>query len=219
MNNKKLELINVSGGFECELFNYGKMRDTIGHFNYNFSPGIYVLRGEFGMGGWALTEILCGREKNFSGKILFEEKAIDWMKLQEISCYVGDVMRIKGHRLFEKRTIHTQIDYAVNKGLAYGKRLDEVKEMFELSESRFERPIQQCSGERWRISMAVGYAFEKRIYCFPWVNGKFLQSLMCLELCLQHLLNTNAIVIIPTTFTKALDGIVESYSVVDICNC
>ena len=91
--------------------------------------------------------------------------------------------------------------------------------MFELSESRFERPIQQCSGERWRISMAVGYAFEKRIYCFPWVNSKFLQSLMCLELCLQHLLNTNAIVIIPTTFTKALDGIVESYSVVDICNC
>ena len=49
---RELELMDVSGGFECQLFNYGSMRDTIGWFNYRFVPGIYVLKGEVGVGGW-----------------------------------------------------------------------------------------------------------------------------------------------------------------------
>lgn len=195
------------------------MRDSIGWFNYVFYPGIYVLKGEFGTGGWALTEIVCGREKGFSGKILLNGRSIDWLELQEISCYVGDKTKIKGQCFGEKQTIHKQIDYAVSKGLAYGKSVEEIREMFKLSEGRFERPIQKCSGERWRISMAVGYAFEKQIYCFPWVNRTFLQSLTCFRICLQHLMDVNAIVLIPTTFAGALEGIVDNYTVVDIPDC
>ena len=62
-----------------------------------------------------------------------------------------------------EKTIHDQIQYAVDNGLGYGKSVDEIKKRFELSDRRFESVIQQTSGERWRVSMAVGYAYVRCI--------------------------------------------------------
>ena len=88
--------------------------------------------------------------------------------------------------------------------------------MFELSEGRFEHSFEQTSGERWRISMAVGYAYEKSIYCFPWVNSHFLKNLSCLELCIKHLVSSGAIIIIPTTFPEVLGEMIDDYKILDM---
>lgn len=37
-----IELINISGGGDCELSNYGNMRDVINPFDYKFKPGVYT---------------------------------------------------------------------------------------------------------------------------------------------------------------------------------
>lgn len=216
MKISELELLDVTGGFECNLFNYGSMRDTIGHFNYKFVPGVYVIKGEFGLGGWALTEILAGREQMFSGTIRADGLPLTPLQLKRYTCYVGDDLNIDKKLRFRKKTIHDQIQYAVDKGLGYGKSVDEIKKMFELSDRRFESVIQQTSGERWRISMAVGYAYEKNIYCFPWVNSRFLKSLMCLETCFKYLVESGAIIIIPTTFPEVLEDIVDKYTIIGI---
>ena len=182
MKINELKLTDVSGGFECDLFNYGKMRESLGCFNYKFTPGVYGVRTEFGKGGWALTEILAGKYSDFSGTIQADGQILTATQLKRYTCYVGADLNWDIKLGFRKKTIHNQIKYAINNGLGFGKSIDELKKMFELSEGRFERSFEQTSGERWRISMAVGYAYEKSIYCFPWVNSHFLKNLSCLEL-------------------------------------
>ena len=213
---RELELMDVSGGFECQLFNYGSMRDTIGWFNYRFVPGIYVLKGEVGVGGWALSEILCGKAEISSGSVLLNGNPLGNNQLGNYGCCIGDIINVGLNNDVSKMTIHKQLEYAVENGLGYGKSVSEIKEMFELSDGRFERTLPDTSGERWRISMAVGYAFEKSIYCFPWVNSKFIKSLMCLELCLKILKNSGSIIVIPTTFPESLNEYVDDYTVVDL---
>ena len=56
--------------------------------------------------------------------------------------------------------------------------------MFELTgihdyderKGRLNRPLEFQSGEVWRASMAIGVAFQKKLFCFPWLEPEFLVS-------------------------------------------
>ena len=127
MKINELELTDVSGGFECDLFNYGKMRESLGCFNYKFTPGVYGVRTEFGKGGWALTEILAGRYSDFSGTIQADGQILTATQLKRYTCYVGADLNWDIKLGLRKKTIHNQIKYAINNGLGFGKSIDELK--------------------------------------------------------------------------------------------
>lgn len=211
-----LKMENVSGGFDCGLDNYGTMRDTLGHFNYQFSSGIYLVEGECATGGWALSTILSGKDKSFEGKIVLNDKEVTYDKLLQNSCYVGENVGLKKFG-FVPMTVKEQIEYGINKGLSFSNDIEDIRQKFGLSSERFNRDFRHISGERWRASMAIGYALGKKVYCFPWVNSRFLFSHDSnLKLCLGSLILVGAIVIIPTTYADALDSIAEEYTVINL---
>jgi hypothetical protein len=212
-----LDLTDVSGGFDCELYNYGKMRDTIGHFSYNFKSGVYVLKGECGMGGWALSTLICGKDKISDGKISFENKVLTQKDLQTKSCYVGSDTDLRKFSGLLPMTVKEQIVTGVKNNLGYNNDVQKIKELFQLSDGRFNRTMKYMSGERWKASMAIGYSLGKCIYCFPWLNSAYIKNLdICLSTCLPQLINVGAIVIIPTTYPDVLNDIIDNYTVVDL---
>lgn len=213
----KIRMENVSGGFECKLKNYGGMRDTLGHFNYQFKSGVYLIEGECAMGGWALSTILTGKDKVFEGKIFFNEVEVTYKQLEQNSCYVGTDANLKKRFGLVPLTVKEQIEYGISKGLSFSANVEDIRKKFALSEERFNRSMKYVSGERWRASMAIGYALGKKIYCFPWVNSNFLHSHSDnFKLCFDSLKTANAIVIIPTTYADILKEIVQEYTVVKL---
>jgi len=212
----RLRMENVSGGFECGLDNYGNMRDTLGHFSYQFSSGIYLIEGECATGGWALSTILSGRDKSFEGKIMLNDVELTYDKLRQCSCYVGADTGLKKFGLVPM-TVKEQINCGINMGLSFSDDTEDIRQRFGLSSERFNRDFKHISGERWRASMAIGYAFGKKVYCFPWVNSRFLFSHDSnLKLCLRTLISVGAIIIIPTTYAGALDDIVDECTIVSL---
>lgn len=213
----QIRIENVSGGFDCKLDNYGCMRDTLGHFNYRFTSGIYLIEGECATGGWALTTILSGRDTMYEGKIFLNDEEVTYEELKKSSCYVGIDAGLKKHFGLKPMTVKEQIEYGIKKGLSFSADIDDIRKKFGISEERFVRDINHVSGERWRASIAIGYALGKKVYCFPWVNSHFLNSHADnFKLCFQSLKTVNAIVILPTTYADAIKEISSEYVVVNL---
>ncbi|UKI12688.1 MAG: hypothetical protein L6V84_08515 [Oscillospiraceae bacterium] len=69
--------------------------------------------------------------------------------------------------------INTPRDYissAIDLG-GFNYTLDDIKMTFHLTDNRFDRPLNEASGEIWSISVAIHYALGKDIFCFPWLNA------------------------------------------------
>lgn len=214
---KVITLQNVTGGFDCGLENYGTMRDTIGHFNYQLRSGVYVIEGECGTGGWALSTVLAGKNKLTQGEIIINNQNVSNNLLKTYSCYVGEDAGLKKFLGLISMSVAEQIEYGITNGLSFENDVEDIKKNFGLSNERFNRKINQVSGERWRASMAIGYAMGKFIYCFPWMNSKFIIHLDdCLKKCMPYLLEINAIIIIPTTKHQAIDNIIEKYEIIKL---
>ncbi len=214
----KLDLLNVSGGFEPFLFNYGSIRDTIAHISCSFTSGTYVLEGECATGGWALSSILSGRSE-FDGQILLDGSICTQKQLMmNYGCYAGDRL-IKPSLFSKKISIKDQIEFGVSQGKSFGYTTEQIKDLFGLSSERFSRTIEQTGIERWRCSLAIGFANGRVIYCFPWMNSiKLLELKRCLQECLPILDRINAIVLIPTTFCSSLNDIKKDFSIVKLHN-
>lgn len=213
----KLKLEDVSGGFDCGLKNYGCMRDTIGHFYYEFKSGIYILEGECATGGWALSTVLVGKDNTFDGEVWINDKKVNCKQINKCSCYVGEDAGLRKRFGLVPMTVKEQIEYGVNRNLSFSNDIKKIKSLFGLSEERYNRPLKYVSGERWRISMAIGYALGKTIYCFPWMNKKYILKLEdCLKLCFNSLQEIGAIIIIPTTSHDVIKKIADKYTVIEL---
>lgn len=214
---KIVTLSKVTGGFECNLENYGAMRDTISNFDYQFKSGTYVLQGECATGGWALSMLLAGKDKVQSGQIIMEDKKLNINDLQMRTCYVGEDAGLKKCCGLLSMSVEEQILYGIKRRLSYDENVESIKSKFGLSDQRFNRKIKYMSGERWKASMAIGYALGKEIYCFPWMNSKTIRKLeRCLRICIPSLQLVDAIIIIPTTYANVLDDIISDYSIVNL---
>ena len=49
---------------------------------------------------------------------------------------------------------------------------EQVCQLFKLDSERIHRPIYQVGNERFRAMAAVGYAYGKQVFCFPWLSKK-----------------------------------------------
>lgn len=197
---ESVKLFNITGGGDCNLFNYGCMRDVIYPFSCEFrSRNIYGIIDEFGNGGWALTTILTGKNKCDQGKIQINNKFIRSEDIFKYSCYVGDDLGMKNRLTRQPFSVREQIEYGIHQEVSFCNDVEEIKKKFGLSEERFNRNIKHTSGERWKSSMAIGYANGKNIYCFPWMNTRYIIHLEeHIRLCVKTLLEVDAIIIIPT---------------------
>lgn len=199
---------NLTTVCDSKLFNYGQMRDRLHDFTYTFRKGkVYGIIGECGAGGWALSSLLTGREKPLSGEIIIDNKVVDPSVFRDIGCYAGEGYKDKG--LFGRKTVYKQLQDGAKRTK---QSVQEIVEMFELSESRLHRTIDRVSNERWNASIAIGFANGKQIYCFPWLSTGWVANIKPrIELCINILKQHGAIVIFPTTKPENLYSIADEF--------
>lgn len=96
---------------------------------------------------------------------------------------------------------------------------NELAEMFDLTGiydnnediGRINRPLEFQSGEVWRASMAIGMAYHKKLFCFPWLEPQFLDNVLSEEnrKYLELIRNRGGTIIIPVSNEGFLKGIAD----------
>lgn len=204
---EKIVLENFSAGGECNLFHHGVVRDFIDKRCFEFHKGnFYGIIGEFGYGGAALSCGITGKTNFYEGRISIDNKEVSIEYLKQNSWYVGnDLYKYKTKDLFGsspkimKNTIKEQIEQGIRNG---NHELDfhMIQNIFGISDERVGRNIEYVSGERWKASVAIGYANGKKIFCYPWMNSKDINHFgEQLSSTVKSLLDFGCIVILPTT--------------------
>ncbi|TYP74796.1 hypothetical protein [Paenibacillus methanolicus] len=220
------------------IFHDFQMIDAIRDFNLTIEPGnVYGIVGSIGSGGWLLSWLLAGREPMLTelldmskGAIDVDGRAADNAMLQRISCYIGEGVAEFPYRTFRAypsalirrlrrvKTVADQIEAGLSRS-GSTLTLRDVAELFELSgaemrdpaNGRLHRPLEFNSVERWRASLAIGYAFRKKLYCAPWIEPHGIDYLLSHynRKFVKLLRDGGASVIIPVSSEAHVAGIAD----------
>lgn len=165
-------MINVEIICDCNLFNFGLIRDYCHDLTLELTGGnIYGIISEPGAGGGALSYALAGKVERLNGIILVNGKEVDAGMLRNVSCYVGEGGQ---HEQTKENTIKNQLIDGLKQG-HINSSLSHIVEVFGLSESRLDRTIDYVSNERWNASMAIGYVFGKKNFLFSLAKWHLVQ--------------------------------------------
>lgn len=193
---KKITINNLTHRSQVSLFEYWRIIDSIEEFSASFEEGsINGIIGELGHGGWLLSAILCGKiiDETLVNTITISGMPSDIESLRRISCYVGEGVAEAPYRKLQNypgkimrkiigvKTVMEHIREGVIKSKSKLSAY-EIAEMFELTgisdndekNGRINRPLEFQSGEVWRATMAIGVAYKKKLFCFPWLEPEFI---------------------------------------------
>lgn len=108
-------------------------------------------------------------------------------ELKEFCCYIDS----SEYPLFnsKRKTVRKLIEAGLKSGKT-NKTINEISEIFLLSEDRLDRPICYTGNERFRSMSAVGYAFGKQIFCFPWLSNMMFEYYSNSITCAMNALST-----------------------------
>lgn len=136
---------------------------------YTFESGkIYGIIGEHDEGGELISSLLSGKIPIEEEKVLLNGNPIGTKYFQENGWYVGKKEYSKG--LIKKEiSVRKALTLAIKNYGRYSNINDIINE-FGLNENRLDYKVSMYSGERWRVSIAIGYASRKKIFCFSWMD-------------------------------------------------
>ncbi|BBH19479.1 hypothetical protein Back11_08240 [Paenibacillus baekrokdamisoli] len=144
--------------------------DNLDSFSHEFETGkVYAVVSEPGYGGWALSYLLSGKTKGFTGDIYINDTRITSDSLSSYGgWYLGEGVTRKKNIFGFKRelTVREQIECAPSNQYS----LEELIQLFDLSLTRIERAFRYISNERWNASTAIGLIYGKQIFCFPYIK-------------------------------------------------
>jgi len=152
--------------------------EHIKHFSHTFTAGkTYGVVGEFGDGAWSLAYLLSGLTlinaglfPNSKSSITLNGDPVRPRHLKNISCFLkSGVVEEKRKLIFGERTVRQQIMRGLSRSKA-GYSLQEIVERFQLSHERLDRPLSHYSGEGYRASLAIGFAYDKKVFACPWLE-------------------------------------------------
>lgn len=230
-------------GGRCDLFHYGVTYDCLGGWLtfFEFYAGtLNGIVGEFGNGGavlsYGLTNTGFRKQNNtgfYEGTICVDDKeeTIDYIVknswyigydiygshkplfrrkiIGEPLCYEYDILR-------RRKTIKEQIEAGVQ-AKHCDLNTDTIQNMFELREPRLGRSIKYVNGERWKSSIAIGFAYGKKIFCYPWVNSKdvgIMEEQMRKNI--KILTDSNCFVVLPTTKEENIKKLATKYNIIKL---
>lgn len=177
---------------------YGEYRDYISKNTFTFSKGrIYGIVSEYGGGGDAIS-LLLSDEKILKNEKIFinniEQKYdIGWYLCKQI--FSNGLMK-------KEQSMRHALEIAIKK---YGlfNNVNEAIDKFHLSPDKLDYKFSNnCDWEKWRISLAIGYASEKKVFCFPWMNTLHFYDCMYNSSVFRFfkmLKKEGAIIILPTS--------------------
>lgn len=200
-----------------------QLYDVLFKFSYTFTGGkTYALIGSPGSGNCALTYILYGKEALRTdpegGQILINGQTADNAMLSENVCYVGHRLIGEPDRdcvlkhFVKGRSKRWTIAELINRGLEKTQSkysLKDIAEIFHLSgynypNGRLYRTIELTSGERWMASIAIGYAYGKKIFAYPLLTDNFFHYITfpAQNGIFDFLKSEGAIILIPSVYAE-----------------
>lgn len=159
-------------------------------------------------GGQGITKLLTGNEYIDNEKIWIDDKLYKKGERVREGWMIG-----KGFEnlfLYHK-TVKQQIEYALKKSKK-NMSVDDIVKKFELTPERLVCKVYYLSGERWRATVAIGYACGKQIFCFPWLDYLTLENIITTGYALLYadiLRKEGNIIIIPSAEREILEYITD----------
>ena len=162
--------VNEFSGFALCRFRESVYPSNTPLFSQTFSAGLHALTGQIDIGGWVFSYLLTHAEErkpclSKGTSFLWNYQPISLSALQEKSCYVGDINKTTGNMSAAKQFSK----FKRRKNLFITE--SELRDMFCLTEERWNRPLSHCGNESYRITAALGYAAGKRVFCLPWMTN------------------------------------------------
>jgi len=160
----------------------------------------YCFDTELTNGGWGLSWIIAGQIDPDDGQILLNDRELPKKERRKMSQCVG--MDVNDYIFLGAKTIKKQIVKGLRiTGKKNASSLEEVMQKFRIDKERVVRTIEHVSALRFAASLGIGYAFDKRIYCFPWIWPKALLDFKDLWLKdqVEYLKSRGCLIIIPTS--------------------
>lgn len=191
--------------------------EYINNNEFTFEKGkIYGLIGEHGSGGEIISSLLSGRIKLNENVIYFDDVKVNETSIQDSGWYVGKNEYAAGI-IKKEMSAKKAINSAINKYHRY-ENINEIIEDFHLTSGRLNYELSKYSGERMRVSLAIGYANNKTIYCFPWMNtGYFYDIILSSGVFrfFKRLKEEGCIIILPTSRKENVAGLVDEVIEID----
>lgn len=168
---------------------------------YTLSTGINRMIGDIDSGNWSISYLLSMYKYRHKDFVLFDKPSlavngelISIDELCSLACYMDD----KFYPLFSSRKTVKKL---IEDGLKHRKSnytYEEIKSIFGLDSQRVECRVAQVGNEKFRAMAAIGLAYGKEIFCFPWLSNKRFESYhQNISKLLECLENLGKIVIVP----------------------
>ena len=170
----KLSISN-SGYIRCESALYTANDILDDSKVYELHKGINVIEGDIDSGVWGISYLLSMFKYKVKPKLLLKPtvaqadgKTVSLKKLNEKSCYIDE----KLYPLFKsKKSVLSLIKSGVKKS-KHKATANDIIDTFKLDMLRIQKPVSLNEDERFKAMAAIGYAYGKEIFCFPWLSRK-----------------------------------------------
>ncbi len=208
---EELKIITMQRSEKIENAMKETFNEVILDNTFIFEKGkIYGIVCEQGEGGELLSSLISGRIKAIGEKAFFNNSEIPFSELQNKAWYVGK-SEYSGRPFKREIIAEKAIDKAIKK---YGrfKDINDLIEQFGLTKGRLNHKISSYSGEKWRVSLAIGYASKKEIFCFPWMNTAYFNHIMLSSSVyrfFRKMKEEGLIIILPTSRKENVQGFVD----------
>lgn len=165
------------GGYVACKSEYYRARDVLQEKNaYIFQIGMNLLRGDIDSGNFGISYLLSNYDR-------FDKLQKSSLELPHVATVDGIEMplaELTKHCSYIDRTnplfaSKASVRALVAKGLKKSEMnmsVEEVKELFMLSDHRFDYPVCGNGNERCRAMGAIAYAYGKDVFCFPWYSKR-----------------------------------------------
>ena len=142
--------------------------------DYKFVTGVNKFVEEIDSGAWGVDYLFAMYEfekkpflSNYYATV--DGKQMHLKDLTKRCCYMDEGI----YPLFKSKhkSVYKMITLGIKKS-GIKKSPQEICDMFKLTSERINRPIRCVGNERFRAMAAIGYAYGKEVFCFPWLSNR-----------------------------------------------
>ena len=209
---EKIKLIIDSERFVNVKNPFGeKSQDYVCAGTYEFDAGnIYGIVSEHGGGGEAISLLMSGESTLKNEQIIVDNRIIHSMA--DLGWYMGK--RIYTQSIIKREySMKKALELAIKQYHRFG-NIDDIVKKFDLSPNKLNYSFSNnCEWEMWRVSLALGYACKKKIFCFPWMNTLEFYDCMYNSSVFRFfklLKKEGIIMILPTSRVENVEGVVDN---------
>ena len=174
---EKIKLVTAHRVDDILDFYYGTYEDYMSDHTFVFEKGkVYGVVTEYGDGGETLSAIMSGLIPIEEEEVYFDDIKVDNPKMGDIGWFLGKREYTRG--IIKKEiSARKALERAIKEYHRY-QSVEDVMEDFSLRPDRIDMGLYRYSHEKWRASLAIGYACRKEVFCLSWMNTSAFASII-----------------------------------------